>query len=90
MTIQGSGNVSSITYNAVGDYTVNFTIAMPTANYAVGLSYGPGNGRWAWLYSGNFNNTTDTSRTVYGFRLFYAASSTSQIDGRLITAMVIC
>jgi len=30
-----SGNVSSITDNGVGDYTVNFTTAMPDANYAM-------------------------------------------------------
>lgn len=35
-TIKGSGNVSSITDNGVGDYTVNFTTAMPSANYGVG------------------------------------------------------
>jgi len=33
--INGSGNVSSVTYNATGDYTINFTTAMPDANYAV-------------------------------------------------------
>ena len=32
--IRGSGNVSSITDNGTGDYTVNFTTAMPDANYA--------------------------------------------------------
>ena len=32
--IRESGNVSSITDNGVGDYTVNFTTAMPDANYA--------------------------------------------------------
>ncbi len=35
--IRSSGNVSSITDNGVGDYTINFTTAMPDANYcAVG------------------------------------------------------
>jgi hypothetical protein len=33
--IRASGNVSSITYNAVGDFDVNFTTAMPDANYSV-------------------------------------------------------
>jgi hypothetical protein len=33
--IRASGNVSSITDNGVGDYTVNFTTAMQDANYAV-------------------------------------------------------
>ena len=34
VAIRGSGNVSSITDNGTGDYTVNFTTAMPDANYA--------------------------------------------------------
>jgi hypothetical protein len=34
VAIRGSGNVSSITDNGTGDYTVNFTNAMPDANYA--------------------------------------------------------
>ena len=33
VAIRASGNVSSITDNGVGDYTVNFTNAMPDANY---------------------------------------------------------
>ena len=33
-TINGSFNVSSITVNGTGDYTVNFTTAMANANYA--------------------------------------------------------
>lgn len=32
-TIRASGNVSSVTYNATGDYTVNFATAMVDANY---------------------------------------------------------
>ena len=35
VAIRGSGNVSSITDNGVGDYTVNFTTAMPDVNYSV-------------------------------------------------------
>jgi hypothetical protein len=34
VAIRASGNVSSITDNGVGTYTVNFTTAMPDANYA--------------------------------------------------------
>ena len=29
------GNVTSVTRNAAGDYTINFTTAMPDANYGV-------------------------------------------------------
>jgi hypothetical protein len=35
VAIRGSGNVTSITDNGVGDYTINFTTAMPDVNYAV-------------------------------------------------------
>jgi hypothetical protein len=35
VAIRASGNVSSITDNGTGDYTVNFTNAMPDANYTV-------------------------------------------------------
>lgn len=34
VAIRASGNVASITDNGVGDYTINFTTAMPDANYA--------------------------------------------------------
>jgi len=34
-SLNGSGNIASITDNGTGDYTLNFTNAMPDANYAV-------------------------------------------------------
>ena len=34
VAIRASGNVSSITDNNTGDYTVNFTTAMPDENYS--------------------------------------------------------
>ena len=37
VAIRASGNVSSITDNGTGDYTVNFTTAMPDANYSSSL-----------------------------------------------------
>lgn len=38
VAIRASGNVSSITDNGTGEYTVNFTTAMPDANYAVAIT----------------------------------------------------
>jgi hypothetical protein len=38
VAIRASGNVSSITDNGTGNYTVNFTTAMPDANYCVNVS----------------------------------------------------
>ena len=40
VAIRGSGNVSSITDNGTGDYTVNFTTAMSDANYSWFVSGG--------------------------------------------------
>jgi hypothetical protein len=49
VAIRASGNVSSITDNGTGDYTVNFTTAMPDANYAVS-SFGSLNaGGWGYV-----------------------------------------
>ena len=45
--IRGSFNVSSITDNGTGNYTINFTTAMPNANYATVCSTS---------YSGAFAN----------------------------------
>ena len=44
VAIRGSGNVSSITDNGTGDYTVNFTVAMADANYAAVSGAGNGSG----------------------------------------------
>jgi hypothetical protein len=40
VAIRASYNVSSITDNGVGDYTVNFTTAMVDANYGVSATAG--------------------------------------------------
>ena len=34
-TIRGAFNVSSVTLNSSGDYTLNFTTAMPNTNYSI-------------------------------------------------------
>jgi hypothetical protein len=56
VAIRGSGNVSSITDNGTGDYTVNFSTAMPDANYATNVSAdglsGAGYGYPSWIYPG--------------------------------------
>lgn len=48
VAIRASSNVSSITDNGVGSYTVNFTTAMADANYATSIGYTPDA-----LFSGN-------------------------------------
>jgi hypothetical protein len=41
VAIRASGNVSSITDNGTGDYTVNFTTAMPDVNYSAVIGASP-------------------------------------------------
>ena len=41
VAIRASGNVSSITDNGTGDYTVNFTTAMPDVNYCANVTIIP-------------------------------------------------
>lgn len=52
VAIRDSFNVSSITDNNTGDYTVNFTNAMPNANYAVN-------------YSGKVSDNTTREQQMY-------------------------
>jgi hypothetical protein len=73
-TVRGSGNVSSVTRNGTGDYTVNFANAMPDVNYG-------------WTVSGNrlssFNfeivGPATSAPTVSAFR-FATGSGATRID----------
>jgi hypothetical protein len=62
VAIRASGNVSSITDNGTGDYTVNFTTAMPDANYCAVTSIG------------RFNSTTDFNSLFDNSRIFATGS----------------
>lgn len=67
-TIRASGNVASVTRNAIGDYTVTFTTAMQDANYAVVLS-GQGdtaasNNGYATLFPNTAGVQSQTASTV--------------------------
>ena len=64
VAIRAAGNVSSITDNGTGNYTVNFTTAMPDANYAVGASAGNGGGATRVISSGYADTPTTLSTKV--------------------------
>ena len=63
VAIRGSGNVSSITDNGTGDYTVNFTAAMQDINYSV-VGGGSYNNTESWSVTAVPNNTMTTSFRV--------------------------
>jgi hypothetical protein len=68
VAIRTSFNVSSITDNGTGDYTVNFTNAMPDANYAVnGLTNSP-SGLDSFVME--INRTTTQTASLVRIRTF--------------------
>jgi hypothetical protein len=62
VAIRNQGNVSSITDNGTGDYTVNFSTAMPDANYAA-AGFGQAGGGYAIRAS----NVTQPTASAFRF-----------------------
>lgn len=76
VSINGSENVSSITDNGTGDYTVNFSTNMPDANYAAPMSFNTGANGLVFSFS------------TSSFRIFLFDNSGSNIDSSTVTAAV--
>jgi hypothetical protein len=83
VAIRASGNVSSITDNGAGDYTVNFTTAMPDANYTVSYSAGGTGG----IFTGRLYDDA-TARTSSAFRLLIASSTFTATDAAQVNASI--
>jgi len=65
VAIRASGNVTSITDNGTGDYTVNFTTALADANYAsVATSSVAAGSGLRGMYRANGTATTSSCRFV--------------------------
>ena len=81
VAIRAAGNVSSITDNATGDYTVTFTNAMPDANYVVTALNTQQN-------RGSFNDEVDhiigETYTASQFRIF-CNNSNSGVDLAIVS-----
>jgi hypothetical protein len=79
VAIRASGNVSSITDNGTGEYTINFTVAISDANYASS----------AMPLSANAGATViTTSKTTSTFRVIASLSSTGVTDFSEISVTV--
>lgn len=74
VAIRASYNVTSITDNGVGDYTLNFTTAMPDVNYA-------GIGATGNLAASNGYVTQPTPQSVSAFKIVVVnANGTANVD----------
>ena len=83
VAIRASGNVTSITDNGTGDYTINFTTAMSDANYSVAGSLGGGNAYpWRTYEDG-------TARTASLFRIITLNSTFAITDPVQVNLLVI-
>jgi len=71
VAIRASGNVSSITDNGTGYFTVNFASALPDASYAYNVGLCPDYSGGYFMASAQLNNTnsgkTEIAPTTTGF-----------------------
>lgn len=80
VAIRASGNVSSITDNGTGDYTVNFTTAMPDVNYAPTITSDRG-GHGAMGYK-------PTTITTSSYRFTQVQQQATAIDSEFISVAI--
>jgi hypothetical protein len=70
VAIRAGRNVSSITDNGTGDYTINFTTAMPNANYCIAATGQFGDGGNGYGYGFKSRGASDaTDRTASACRI---------------------
>ena len=76
VAIRSSYNVSSITDNGTGDYTVNFATTLSDANYVANISAG-NNGASGPINGINSSSTTPTTSIL---RVFTANDTAAKVD----------
>jgi len=80
-TIRASYNVSSVTKNGTGDYTINFTTALADANYSAN-GFGSAGGSNYQIFGGNQGNgyvaTASSLRCQFGYVSGTSGSLTNQ------------
>jgi len=87
VAIRASGNVSSITDNGTGDYTVNFTNAMPDTNYSTLVSNG--NDGVADLVNLNYTAAgTEVVPTTTAIRLVSQQTGTGARDQKYMNVAI--
>jgi hypothetical protein len=89
VAIRASGNVTSITDNGTGDYTVNFTNAMPDANYSYEVSAGNPTDVPRICLNATGGAQTESAPTTSSCRFFTNnAANSAQLDCKYINVVV--
>ena len=90
VAIRSSFNVSSITDNGTGDYTINFTTPMPDTNYSWVVSVAPVFA-YDWLFA-NINATTgsatESAPTTTSCRMQLYGRTTAVSDSKYVNIAV--
>jgi hypothetical protein len=90
-TIRSSNNVSSITANSTGDYTVNFTSSLADANYAAVASVSPSYGSQNMGNINMFSNpafTVEQAPTTSAFRFFVSDWTNARYNPKYVLCIV--
>jgi uncharacterized protein (AIM24 family) len=88
VAIRASGNVSSITDNGTGDYTVNFTTAMPDANYTLTGSAQSGTGGVNVSVLAASAGGAATQYNASGARIRTYAEPTTAADSNIVNVAI--
>jgi hypothetical protein len=89
-TVNGSFNISSVTFVSTGNYTVNMTTAMPNANYCIcACNSGSFGSNWG-IINANITGAgaTEVVPTTTSFALEIVQPSTARIDSKYVYAVV--
>jgi len=92
MSINDSGNVSSVFKNNTGDYTITFTTSMPTADYAITgtVTGGTGDGSQRTLQvHASTPGGTPTTKSTSQVRIIYNGQG-GVLNSQFCSFMVIC
>lgn len=89
VAIRASGNVSSITDNGTGLYAVNFTTAMPDANYAPIAMASPIYGSAYVLQSINNSATSEVAPTTSAFSFGVNNSAGTASDPKYASVVIL-
>lgn len=87
-TIRGAYNISSVTRNSTGQYTVNFTNALADANYCISISTSDlGGGGSSSMYAYISDNTAVRTTTSFRF-VSLISNGASFFDSQYLNASI--
>ena len=88
VAIRASGNVSSITDNGVGDYTVNFTTAMPDANFSGVATSGNQNSTFGFVIFNGLGGTGSSPFSTTQMRFVTANNGGAASDNAYVSVAI--